>query len=127
MRSPLQIIDMTSKYLSKLDAGTDVATSAVPLSKSTHSLKVRLDDLLDFNRTKLGIGITISPVAVDLAEAFAAELEQLQVAHPGRSIALEVPRPCPDVHGQDLTLEEFQATACCADSLTVSEKTSGRA
>jgi signal transduction histidine kinase len=90
MRSPLHVIDMTSKYLSKLDAGTDVATCTARLSKSTHILKLLLDDLLDFNRTKLGIGITISPAAIDLAEAFAAELEQLRVAHPGRSIVLEV-------------------------------------
>jgi len=35
------------------------------------------------------LGITISPAAVDLAEAFSAELEQLRVANPGRLIALE--------------------------------------
>jgi signal transduction histidine kinase len=53
-------------------------------------LKILLDDLLDFNRTKLGLGVTISPAAVDLAEAFSAELEQLRVANAGRSISLEV-------------------------------------
>lgn len=67
MRSPLQVIQMTATYLSKLDVGTDVATCAARLSKSTRSLKALLDDLLDFNRTKLGLGITISPAAVDLA------------------------------------------------------------
>jgi signal transduction histidine kinase len=60
------------------------------LSKSTRSLKALLDDLLDFNRTKLGLGITISPASVDLAEAFSAELGQLRVANPGRRIDLEV-------------------------------------
>jgi signal transduction histidine kinase len=90
MRSPLQVIQLTSSYLSKMDAGTDVATCAARLSKSARSLKALLDDLLDFNRTKLGLGITISPAAVDLAQAFSAELEQLRVATPGRSIELEV-------------------------------------
>jgi signal transduction histidine kinase len=90
MRGPLQVIQLTTMYLSKLDAGTDVATCAARLSKSARSLKALLDDLLDFNRTKLGLGITISPAAVDLAEAFSAELEQLRVANPGRSIELEV-------------------------------------
>jgi hypothetical protein len=90
MRSPLQVIQLTATYLSQLDVGADVATCAARLSKSARSLKALLDDLLDFNRTKLGLGITITPAAVDLAEAFSAELEQLRVANPGRSIGLEV-------------------------------------
>src|SRR6202035_430112 len=90
MRGPLQVIQLTTAYLSKLNAGTDVATCAARLSKSTRSLKALLDDLLDFNRTKLGLGITISPAAVDLAVAFSAEVEQLHVANPGRRIELEV-------------------------------------
>src|ERR1700722_12756018 len=74
MRGPLQAIQFTAAHLSKLDVGTDVATCAARLSKSARSLKALLDDLLDFNRTKLGLGITISPAAVDLAGAFLAEL-----------------------------------------------------
>jgi signal transduction histidine kinase len=89
MRGPLQVIQLTARYLSKADAATDVLTAAARLLKSSASLKVLLDDLLDFNRTKLGLGITISPAPVDLVEAFSAEIEQLRVAHPGRSIGLE--------------------------------------
>ena len=90
MRGPLQVIQLTATYLSKLDVGTDVATCAARLTKSTGSLKALLDDLLDFSRMKLGLGITMSPAAVDLAGAFSAELEQLRVANPGRRIELEV-------------------------------------
>jgi signal transduction histidine kinase len=89
MRSPLHIIDLTAKILSKMDAGTEVATCAARLQRSTTSLKALLDDLLDFNRTKLGLGITISPAATDLAEAFSGELELLRAANAGRSIGLE--------------------------------------
>jgi len=89
MRGPLQVIQLTARYLSKTDAAPDVPTAAARLLKSSASLKALLDDLLDFNRTKLGLGITISPAPVDLAEAFLAEIEQLRVAYPGRSIALE--------------------------------------
>ena len=89
MRGPLQVIQLTARYLSKADAATDVHTAAARLLKSSASLKVLLDDLLDFNRTKLGLGITISPAPVDLAEAFLAEIGQLRVAYPGRSISLE--------------------------------------
>jgi signal transduction histidine kinase len=90
MRSPLQVIQLTATHLSKLDAGTHVATCAARLSKSTRSLAALLDDLLDFNRTKLGLGIVISPAPIDLAASFAAELEQLRVANPGRLIELDV-------------------------------------
>jgi signal transduction histidine kinase len=89
MRGPLQVIQLTARYLSKADAATDVYTAAARLLKSSTSLKLLLDDLLDFNRTKLGLGITISPAPVDLVEAFSAEIEQLRVAHPGRTIVLE--------------------------------------
>ena len=89
MRGPLQVIQLTARSLSKADAATDVPTAAARLLKSSASLKVLLDDLLDFNRTKLGLGITISPAPVDLAEGFLAEIEQLKVAYSGRSIALE--------------------------------------
>jgi signal transduction histidine kinase len=90
MRDPLQVIQITANLLSKLDAGADVATAAARLAKSGANIKALLDDLLDFNRTKLGLGITIVPTAVDLAKDFVGELEQLRVAHPGRQIELEV-------------------------------------
>jgi len=90
MRGPLQVIQFTAAHLSKLDVGTDVTKCAARLSKSARSLKALLDDLLDFNRTKLGLGMTIFPTAADLAGAFSAELEQLRVANPGRRIELEV-------------------------------------
>ena len=53
-------------------------------------MKALLDDLVDFNRTKLGLGINIARANVDLAEAFADELEELRGAHPGRRLELEV-------------------------------------
>jgi signal transduction histidine kinase len=90
MRGPLQVIQLTARYLSKVNTAADVATAAARLLKSSASLKVLLDDLLDFNRTKLGLGITIAPAPVNLAEAFSAEVEQLRVAHPSRSIGIEV-------------------------------------
>jgi len=90
MKTPLQVIQFTAMYLSRLDVGTDVSTCATRLSRSVHQLKAFLDDLIGFNRINLGLGITISPAAVDLAEAFSAELEQLRMANPDGKIELEV-------------------------------------
>ncbi len=90
MRSPLQVIQLTAQYLLNVSATTDVASAARRLLKSSANLKALLDDLLDFNRTKLGLGISISPALVDLAPAFSAELDLLRTAHPGRLIELHV-------------------------------------
>jgi len=46
--------------------------------------------LVDFNRTKLGVGVLIGRANVDLASVFAVELEQLRTAYPERRLELEV-------------------------------------
>ena len=53
-------------------------------------MQALLDDLLDFNRTNLGLGINITPSDVDLSRLCASALDQLRAANPGRRIDLEV-------------------------------------
>jgi signal transduction histidine kinase len=90
MRSPLQTVQMTASYLAELNAGANVSDAARRLIRSGARMQALLDDLVDFNRTRLGLGIDISPGPVDLATLFAEELEQLRAAHPGRRLVLEV-------------------------------------
>jgi len=90
MRSPLQTVQMTASYLAELNAGADVSEAARRLIRSGARMQALLDDLVDFNRTRLGLGINISPVPVDLANLFAEELGQLRAAHPDRRLTLEV-------------------------------------
>ena len=90
MRSPLQAIQMTASYLAALNAGDEVSAAASRLILSGTRIKALLEDLVDFNRTRLGLGIRITPAPVDLSIRFAEELEQLRAAHPGREITLEV-------------------------------------
>ena len=90
MRNPLNTILMTAKYLAALNAGEMVSEAASRLIRSGGSMKTLLDDLTDFNRTKLGLGINVVRVDLDLAALFADELEQLRGAHPGRLIELEI-------------------------------------
>lgn len=90
MRSPLQTIQMTAPYLAKLDAGEQVTGAASPLINSGARMQALLNDMLDFNRTKLGMGIDIVPCAVDLAKLAADELDQLRAAHPQHQLDLEV-------------------------------------
>lgn len=90
MRSPLNSIVMTAQYLATLKAGAEVSDAATRLMRSGASMKALLDDLVSFNRTRLGLGIKIELADVDLAAAFADELELLRGAHPSRQIELEV-------------------------------------
>lgn len=90
MRSPLSTIQMTAKYLAALNAGDEVSLAASRLIRSGASMKALLDDLVDFSRTKLGLGINITLANVDLAVLFADEMEQLRGAHPRRRLELQV-------------------------------------
>jgi signal transduction histidine kinase len=90
MRNPLNTIQMTASYLAALNAGTDVSEAASCLIRSGACMKALLKDLVDFNRTKLGLGINITLANVDLGAVFADEVEQLRGAHPGRRLQLEV-------------------------------------
>lgn len=89
MRSPLQTIQMTSSYLAAMNAGEAVSGAASRLIRSGARMQALLDDMLDFNRTKLGLGIEVKPEEVDLRDAITDELDQIRAAHPGREVRLE--------------------------------------
>src|SRR6185437_5331184 len=89
-RNPLQTIQMTASYLTALNAGAKVTEAAGRLINSGRHMQALLDDLLDYNRTTLGLGINITPGDVDLSQLFASELDQLRAAHPGRKLDLDV-------------------------------------
>lgn len=88
MRSPLSAIKMSAEYLSKLNAGESISAAALRIVRSGSRMQALLDDLLDFNRTRFGLGITVNPTEIDLARVFAEELELLRMAHPEAQIEL---------------------------------------
>jgi signal transduction histidine kinase len=88
MRSPLNTIVATASYLAALNAGEQVSVAAARLIRSGSSMQALLDDLVDFNRTKLGLGIQVVPSDIDLAAVVSDELEQWRGAHPNRRIEL---------------------------------------
>ena len=94
LRTPLQSIQMTAHYLAALHAGDKVSAAASRLINSGARMKALLDDLLDFNRTKLGLGINIARTHVDLGILFADQVEELRGAHPDHPVELEVRGDC---------------------------------
>jgi signal transduction histidine kinase len=67
LRSPLNTILMTAQYLAALNAGANVSDAASRLIRGGASMNALLNDLIDFNRTTLGLGIKIDLAEVDLA------------------------------------------------------------
>jgi signal transduction histidine kinase len=90
MRSPLQAIQVTASYLAALNAGEQVTDAAGRLVRSGGRMQALLDDLSDFNRTKLGLGINVTPAMVNLAGVLSDELDELRAIHPDRQIELHV-------------------------------------
>lgn len=86
MRNPLASIATTASYLAMQDAGEEIAKAAELLRRGSLSLQALLDDLVDFNRIKLGLGVKVVQTDVDLAEELVDEVEQLRGSHPHRQI-----------------------------------------
>ena len=90
MRNPLQAIQMTATFLSKLNAGEQVSKAAASLITSGGRITTLLNDLVDFNRTRLGVGISIDASLVDLGDLFSESLDQLRDTYPDRSLELQL-------------------------------------
>lgn len=86
MRTPLTAIVMTAAHLGQLNAGEEVSEAAEVLIKSGESMQALLDDLTDFNRTRLGLGMKVEPKELDLSAAVQEELKRLRAAYPQRTI-----------------------------------------
>jgi len=86
MRSPLNTMQLTADYLSRLDAGAEVAAASSRLVDSGKRMRGLLDDFVDFNRSRLGLGLRVTPAPMDLGDSFARELEQLRFSNPGHDI-----------------------------------------
>jgi signal transduction histidine kinase len=90
LRSPLQTIQMTASFLNTLNAGSDVSEAAGRLMHSGSRMQALLNDMIDFNRTKLGLGINIAPAKVDLSQVFTQEVNQLRGLNPQIEVKLNL-------------------------------------
>jgi signal transduction histidine kinase len=86
MRSPLQVIQAAGEHLKGGRVDEHVNSVAVRITQSAVQLHALLDDLVDFNRMNLGLGLSIAPVKVDLRQLLADCINQLRGADPNREI-----------------------------------------
>jgi signal transduction histidine kinase len=90
LRNPLDAIQVTAAFLERLNSGDQVSKAALRLKNSGARMKSLLDDLLDYNRTTLAVGLHVAPAWIDLAEAAETEVQQLRAAHPDHTILLTI-------------------------------------
>jgi signal transduction histidine kinase len=90
MRSPLQTIQMTAVHLSALNAGHEVTGAAGRLIRSGKQLQGFLDDLLDFTRTKFGLGIKMIGTPSDLRDIIGGTVDQIRAAYPQRTLDVDL-------------------------------------
>lgn len=97
MRNPLEVIVMTAACLERLDVGEAVSTAAARLARGAARIEALVNDLVDFSRAELGVGLSIRPEPLDLAGLFRDELDIQRAAFAGRNVELQVEG---EVHGR---------------------------
>jgi signal transduction histidine kinase len=94
LRNPLNSIAMSASLLPRLvPPATEIINVVSQISSNAGVMAKMISDLLDYTRTRLGAGMPVSPVMMDL-EALCRELHnEFRSAHPNRSISLQSEGP----------------------------------
>lgn len=88
LRGPLNAILLTSRLLAQLIDGDPVSEMTGRLIRGGERMRQLLDDLLDYSRASLNLGIPIAPAGMELARACEEEIELQRVAWPANVIEL---------------------------------------
>jgi len=87
LRGPLNAILLTSQLLTRLES-EPVNKLAARLINGGQRMKLLLDDLLDYSRVSLDLGIPVSPTVADLAIACEEEVDLQRAVWPAHTIEL---------------------------------------
>lgn len=86
LRGPLNAILLTAHLISEMGDGTPLSDVTSRLIHSGHRMKELLDDLLDYNRSALHLGLLVTPEPVDLSTVCQEEIELQRAALPSTTI-----------------------------------------
>jgi signal transduction histidine kinase len=89
LRGPLGVIVATSELLSRMAQDTPYTEPAQRIIRSGKRMSRLLDDLLEYSRTALGMGIRITRKETDLHDAVHDEVDLLRAGLPDARIRLE--------------------------------------
>jgi signal transduction histidine kinase len=91
LRNPLQSISFVAAALLKLDDTTEPQARLIRrIAVSADRMARMIADLLEVTRARLGGGIPIEPKVADLRAISQQAIDELEIAHPDRTIRLDV-------------------------------------
>jgi signal transduction histidine kinase len=93
LRGPLSVIVMTSEVMALMTRDTPFSEQTDRIIRSGRRMSALLDDLLDYSRTSLGMGIRVVRTESDLEEALNEEIDLLRIALPGVAITFDANGP----------------------------------
>jgi signal transduction histidine kinase len=87
LRNPLNSIAMSAAFLHKTGEPAAEATGvASQIARNADVMARMIGDLLDYTRTRLGVGMPVSPTPVDLASLCRDLFNEFRTAHPTREM-----------------------------------------
>ncbi|MBW3550568.1 MAG: sensor histidine kinase [Proteobacteria bacterium] len=87
LRTPLQSVSLGAEYLMQSpDSDANLIQLGSRMFKSSTRMSEMLDNLLDFTRSRIGGGISISRAETNLAAVCEQVVEELSLSNPGRTI-----------------------------------------
>jgi signal transduction histidine kinase len=87
LRNPLNAITMSAQLLPHLsEPSADMTNVVTQIATSSGVMARMISDLLDYTRTRLGAGMPVLPVPIDLDEICAALVKEFRSGHPDREI-----------------------------------------
>jgi signal transduction histidine kinase len=92
LRNPLNSIFMSAEMLRHVDLSqpdSDALGCASQISTSAQVMARMIGDLLDYTRTRLGAGMPVSPVPMNLANLCRELFDEFRTAHPNRVIRFQ--------------------------------------
>jgi signal transduction histidine kinase len=89
LRGPVNAMLLTAEVLQHGQSAASVADHAQSLLRNGRRLEALLDSLLEYNKSRLGVGMVIHRSKVDLAALCREEVDLLRRALPDAQIALE--------------------------------------
>jgi hypothetical protein len=98
LRNPLNSIAMSAEMIREADITQRAAEAlgcASQISTSAQVMARMISDLLDYTRTRLGAGMPVSPVPIDLATLCRELYDEFRTAHPNRVIRFQTDGPQP--------------------------------
>jgi signal transduction histidine kinase len=90
LRNPLSAITTGANYIARLNSSQKATKAATRILSSAERMARMIDQLLDFTRIRVGGGLALAPTRLDLDELLYKIKDELEAAHPERSIVVEV-------------------------------------